>query len=249
LQPSPSFAEIAVWEAVARRARVDLVIKPVTPHTETRLLSRFLGKPGDDQVALEVPRDRRGTKVFVPAGWEVGMAFEVGGLWLQARAEVVGHCQFAALPGMRVDALLIRPPQRILSLNRRRSPRYVADPTRPVWATVWAAERIDSGRGGSGRGGRLVDFSGGGLGIRLAAPPPLDVGGAAYIRLQALDADECPIYLGVLKHATPGDDGSWRVGFGEVEPVRPGEAASLRVVAALQNAVANDEGASEGEAP
>ena len=131
-----TFTETAIQEAAARRTRVDLVIAPVTPHTPSRLISRFLGMDEAGDMVLAVPEARPGDKVFLPAGWQVGLAFELADLWMQSRTTVVGHCQFAIHATRRIDALAVAPPARILSCNERRKPRHHADPLKPVQATV-----------------------------------------------------------------------------------------------------------------
>ncbi len=236
MQKSPSFVEIAVWEAVTRRTRVDLVLRSVTGRTDTRLISRFLGLPPDGLIALDVPRTTRGDRAFVPAGWEVGMAFDIAGVWLQARTTVAGHCQFPLRPTRRVDALLVRRPERILSANRRRRPRRRVDPSRPIRATVWPAGMGGPAPPEEAHAGWLIDSSDGGLGVGLAKPLRLEVGSPCYLRLAEPGAAECPLFRGRLRHCTPQDDGTWRAGFGEVSELGPGEAIGLLMSAAAPRA-------------
>ena len=232
MQNTKSFAETAIVEAVTRRARIDLVLKPVTPGTDTRLISRFLGLRGDD-VVLEVPRTRTGGKVFVPEGWTLGIAFEQEGLWLQARGVVTGHCLFGQHGRSRADALVIQRTGMILAFNRRRKSRDGLDPGKPIVATVWATARIESGEPAPAQVGRLTNWSESGMGIRLPGPLCAGAGAEVIIRLHVGKADEYPIFRGIVKHCTEDAPDSWILGLGDVLDVGPGEAVSwMEVLAA-----------------
>ncbi len=211
-----SFAKVTINEAVTQRFRVDLVLKPVTPATDKRLMSRFLGTHSDEGIVLSVPWTKCSKKVFVPAGWDIGMAFELGGLWMQTRTKAVGHCQFPLHPTQRVDGLIVRQPTRILSIRPgRRKQRYKVNPSRPVAVTVWPAKDLEGVEAGPAQTGQLVDWSEGGLRVEFSEPPRLDVGTRLLIRFQTLPAKECPIMQGVVRHYTPGEKGFWQVGLEE----------------------------------
>lgn len=227
MRQTPSFSEIAVIEAITRRLRVDLVLKPVTPGSDKRLISTFLGTSGEEQIVLAVPRTPRGAKVFVPDEWEVGLSFGLGGLWLQARSQVVGRCQFALQPTRRADAILVRRPARILSANRRRVPRHPTNSTRPVAAMAWAADVIAATDSAAPQVGRLMNWSEEGLAIRFFGPPSLNDGDKAIVRLHLSKTEECPILQGVVRHSTSEGNNCWVVGLGDVSDVRPGEAVDL----------------------
>ena len=114
-----SYEQVVILEAASRGLRVDLVLHPVTPGSHKRLITKFLGLHGDRELSLAVPWTPKDVKVFVPIGWHLGMAFELSGLWIQARTEVVGHCQFRRPDARRVDALIVERPDRITSVRRR----------------------------------------------------------------------------------------------------------------------------------
>lgn len=228
VQQAKSFEEITAIEAVTRRVRVDLVLDPVSPGADTRLISRFLGFDDTENVVLAVPWAQNDQKVFVPVKWKFGMAFEMGGLWLQGCSEVVGHCQFPLRPAQKVDAMVVELPERIQATNRRRKQRHAIDPSKVVTATLWTAE------GGEGDDtvsvaveGRLVNWSDGGLCVKLSPPLCWAVSTEVFVRLQSMDDGECPILRGIIKHYTFDVDGSWDVGLGEVKEVGPGESFGM----------------------
>ncbi len=230
-----SFSQVSFLEAVARRVRVDLVLKPVAPGTDKRLVSQFLGTQEPSGIVLATPRTvvtirrtkggertRRGEKVFVPVGWDIGMSFELRGLWLQARTTVSGHSLFPLYPTRRVDAILVRQPERVLVSDRRQESRHTVDPTIPVWATLWSAEGLESGDFSSSQAGWLADRSEIGLGIKLSTIPQLTDGENVAIHLEIGRGQECLICRGVIKHITAHSQGSWIVGIGEVTYLEPG---------------------------
>jgi len=227
VQQATSFAHMSVLEAAARRLRVDLVLKPVTPGTDTRLRSRFLGIRNPDRLVLAVPQTRRGKKVFVPNGWDLGIGFELEDQWLQARTTVVGHCLYPVHATRRVDGLMVQRPDEILSRSPRRKPRCEVDPSRLVTATLWAVECLESTNFATQAVGRILNWSETGLGVRLSARPPLRAGMEVLVRLETEDTEETPIYRGVLKHCTAHETGTWLAGIGEVTHVQPGEALTL----------------------
>ena len=209
------FAQATVAEAVARHVRVDLVLKPVTPGTDQRLISRFLGTQGDDLV-LDTPWKGNNDRVFVPAGWDMGMAFESGNLWVQTRTEVLGHCLFLVDTPQRVDGLVVRRPAKVLSTRPGRKPRHRVDPSAPVAATVWPAKSLQDADDRSAHRGQLVNWSQGGLCIALDEKPRFVVGAKLLIRLQTFVADQRPILQGTVVHYSVNQQGLWQVGFGNV---------------------------------
>ncbi len=212
-------------EAVARRSRVYLILKPVTPETDKRLRSQFLGAAGPDRLVLDVPV-AKDHKVCVPVGWELGMAFPMGHFLLQARTTVLDHCQFQLYPTRRVDGLVVQRPTRILSINRRSQPRYEVDPSTYIVASLWPADSLAHGDQTAVRSGQLVNWSANGLGIKLAAELPFSPGIQMIIRLEKAGSDEWPIFQAILRHCTPQENGQWLAGFSDVGGVGPGQAVS-----------------------
>ncbi len=227
VQQARSFAHMSVLEAAARRLRVDLVLKRVTPGTDTRLRSRFLGIRNPDRLVLAVPETRRGKKVFVPKGWDLGIGFELADQWLQARTTVVGHCLYPVHATRRVDGLMVQQPDEILSRSPRRKPRYEVDPSRLVTATIWPVECLKSTDFATQTVGRVLNWSETGLGVKLSASLPFQAGAEVLVRLETENNEETPIYRGVLKHCTAHEAGAWLAGIGDVTHVQPGEALTL----------------------
>ena len=228
-EPGPrSFTEVTFVEAAARRARVDLVIKPVTPGGDKRLTSRFLGLAGPERLALDPPKTVKGKKVFIPVDWLVGMSFELADIWFQATATVLEHYMFQQFTTRRVDALIVKQPTKVISSpNRRETPRRQVDPAKPFLATVWVAEDMADTKHKSLVVGRLCDWTGDGLGVRLAKPLALDVGVRVIVRLDRAVTGECIFLWGTFRHCTSAGDGTWLAGFAEVTNVGPGEAVGL----------------------
>ncbi|MDY7009776.1 MAG: PilZ domain-containing protein [Planctomycetota bacterium] len=223
---SKSFAEVTFMEAVARRICVHLVLKPITPKTDSRLRSRFLGNIGRDRLVLDVPLSG-GHKVYIPVGWEMGMAFPVGQFLLQARTTVLDHCQFQLYPTRRVDGLVVQRPTKILSLNRRSRPRYEVDPSVYIAASLWPADSLASGNQTDVRSGQLINWSAGGLGIRLSKNLPCNPGDQMIIRLEKADGNEWPIFRAILRHCTPQDNQEWLAGFSDVGALSPGQESEI----------------------
>jgi len=218
-----SFAEVALAEAIARRARVDLVLKPVTPSTDKRLRSRFLGVARTGGLVLDVPVGARVRRVYLPCGWELGMAFPVGGFLLQTRTTVLDHCQFALYPTRRVDAVVVARPGRILAVNRRKQPRYEVDPSRTVVACLWPAEALISGGRVFPRVGRLKNFSREGLGLVFPTVLPYEPGTEMVLRLEEHAREEHRLVSAVFRHSTALGDGQWLAGFSDVVELGPGQ--------------------------
>ncbi len=227
MQKAKSFTEVTLLEAVTRRVRADLIVEPVTPNSEARLISQILGI-NDNGVILRVPKTKTGEKVFLPVGWSLGMSFEMGHLWLQARSEVLDHCLYAPQPGQKIDAIAVRRPSQILSSDRRRSPRHRIDPARTVMATVWPITETEDTPVGSICIGRLLNWSEGGLCASFKQRPPLPTGTQVCVRLQLPQAgQQCPILQGAVRRHCRSDDGSWVLGFGDVTEMGPGEATAF----------------------
>ena len=224
-----SFAHASLLEAVARRTRVDLVIGPATRGGASRLISRFLLQDGD-RLVLEVP-EANGKKVYVSAGSRMGMAFTVGSFFLQAPTIAAGICQYPLSGTRRVEVLLAEMPARIVTANRRQSPRYQIDPHVFVFVSAWPACGADAGAPASVRTGRVLNFSQTGLGIRLDSPLACDVGTELVVRLEQARAKEYPIYRAVLRHQTRDPEGFWLAGLSDVAPLEPGASPLIETIA------------------
>ena len=223
-----SFSQVALVEAVARQAAAYLVIRPIHPRSETRLCSRFLSLNDQGDLVLSAPETQADQKkVFLPIGWELDMTFPVGDLLLRASTRVLEHCQHAQNPTRRIDAIVVRRPSKVTSLNRRRHPRQEADPSVRVAASVWPGLALRGGRCPAPRIGVLANRSRIGLGIRFATKLQADVGCEVVIRLEDYSAESCAIYRAVVKHHTPAGDGKWLVGFGEAVELGPGQAVPI----------------------
>ena len=222
-----SFAEVTILEAVARRVRADLVLKPVRPKTDRRLLSRFLGTRNEAGLVLATPQTPKGEKVLIPVGWSLGLSFELAGMWVQACTSVLERCLFSVYPTRRVDGLVVQWPEEVLTANRRRRPRLEVDPSRPFAVTLWQVEDLNRGNFAPLQEGQLTNWSDGGLGIKLARALDLDLGTRLAIRLQRGKTGECLMVWGVLKHCSIDAAGSWVAGFGDVVDIAPGEAVEL----------------------
>lgn len=212
-------------EAVARRIRVYLISKSVTPETDGRLRSRFLGAVCPDRLILDIPVSGN-RKVCVPVGWELGMTFSMGQFLLQAKTTVLDHCQFQLYPTRRVDGLVVHRPTKILSLNRRSQPRHEIDPSEYIMVSLWPAESLAHGDRSVVRSGQLINWSVSGLGIKLAANLPCNPGTKMIIRMEKADGDEWPIFQAIFRHCTQHGDEEWLAGFGDVSRVGPGQSTS-----------------------
>lgn len=223
-------------EAAARRLRADLVMRAVRPGADTRLISRFLGLSSDRGVILEVPRTVRGDLVYVPDGWQVGVSWQLDRHAVQAVMDVIGHPQFPVQPTHKVDSLLLRWPDRVILLDRRREIRWELDPSHPVRIEVWQDLADDAGLQQRPYGGRLVDRSESGMGLRLPAALPWAEGSRLIVRLQGDLPHEAGLYRATLAYCAPDEDYGWRVGLARVEAVEPGECPSL-IAALLKDSV------------
>lgn len=231
-QPTRSFAEVCLLEAVARRLRAYLVIRPVTRGGPPRLISRFLAADGDGKLLLAAPETPDRLKVFLPEGWSVGLSFELGELWVQGRTDVAGHCQHHLQPQVMLDAVTVAPPRELLSRPARREPRRPVDPDRPVPAAVWFSQSPYRIAWTRPRSGVLLDRSETGLGIRLFQAAPAEPGTRTIIRLSP-PGEDCAIVRGVLRYCTEAED-AYKAGFSDVAPIRPGEAVDVAALLAAQ---------------
>jgi len=229
---SKSFAEVTLIEAAARRLRADLVMKPVTPDGETRLISRFIGVESPQRVILAPPVTARGRKVFVPDDWELGISFDLANVWFQAATRVIEHCLFYRSPTTRIDALAVAMPANLHSRNRRQSPRHDPPTDAATFATIWPVDRIEDENLAPLAKGRLQDFSATGLGVRLGEPIDLPTGMSAVICLETSSGNESAFLRGILRHCSPLGDGNWVVGFGDITGLEPGEAINLMTLLA-----------------
>jgi len=222
-----SFAEVTLIEAVARHARVDLILSPVVPDGERRLISHFLGLEAPSRLILAPPKKADGQKVFVPVGWDLGMSFDLANIWFQATTTVLEHCMFRQSAFHRVDALAVEQPIQLLSTNRRSAPRRRVDPARPFTAIIWSAERAIDANLSPIQVGMLQDWSATGLGVRLRHPLDVAPGYRAIICLERVTGEESVFLWGVLRHCTATGDGYWLAGFADLTDMRPGEAVDL----------------------
>jgi len=210
-----TFARVAIEQAAANAVRVDLVLDAVTPHTDTRLISRALGLCPDG-LALATPASADGRKVYLPADWELGLSFEIGGLWFQARTVILRHTFFDCGRGRRADALIVQSPNQLTSCNRRRSVRHRVPASQRTPIRLWPAPTgpAEPAPPADALAGVLVDFSAGGLGLELWAEPNLERGCEILVQLRLGGADDV-LLRAMVKHCTPLPD-RWHVGLGDV---------------------------------
>jgi len=222
-----SFEQVAFNEAAARRVRVSLMLRPVHAGDPGQLSSRFLGTASAWQIVLATPTGPGGRKVFLPDGWSVGMGFAVGNLFIQAHSTVEGHCQYSVHSTRRVDGLVVRRPERVTSVIRRRETRHEPPAGEFVTATVWPERGLLADEEPPRREGRLVNWSDSGLGIRLPSPLPLSPGEPVVVRIDGLGADPRRFCTGIFKHCTPIHEGGHLAGVGEVTELDPGQAVGI----------------------
>jgi len=222
---SASFTTTALQEAAARRLRVDLVGKKVNSRAETRLQSHFLGLGAAcDDLVLAAPESVKGGKVFLPPGWSVGLSFQLDHLWLQGRSQVLRHAMFPDEGGRRVDAVVCELPQHLVVRSGRTAERHVVE-LDVLLATVWAEDPA-TGELQPPWEGLVQDWSEGGLGLQLRGRPPWLAEQNLLIRMVPRGSAGRPLCRGVLKYVRE-EAGHYRVGIGEVRPLRPGEAPEL----------------------
>ena len=215
-----TLSDLALEQAVAQQVRADLVMDAVTPGSETRLISRFLGWDDGGRLAMEVPRTPKGARVFVPRQWVLGVAFELSDLWLQIRTRVLDHGQFPLGPLRRTDAIIVEHPENILSCNRRRGARHRANPDRPIWVRL----TVLAGPGGApdkapALTGRLRDWSIEGLGLEFDGSAPLVVGMRVGMRLDLPRSLRDVFVTGSVRHCTAVGEDRVVVGLDEVRQV------------------------------
>jgi len=225
-RPKKSFSEVALTEAIARLTSVYITVKPVSPGSDRLLCSRFLAtRPAGDLILAEPWAADK--KVFLPVGWDLGIAFSVGEFILQARTRVLDHCQFRLHPTRHVDAMVVQRPDKLVSLNQRKHPRHEVDPSSHVMVSMWFSGDMERLRGEKPRIGRLLNRSQDGLGVGFDVPLPARTDVQVILRLEEKDAASCGIYRAVLKHCTLTPQGIWLAGLGEVTELGPGEAVPI----------------------
>ena len=222
-QRQTSFAEVAFHEAAARKVRLNLLIKPVREDDQRQLASRFLAMADRSHAVLATPTKPNGDKVFLPLGWQLGMGFAVGNLFIQARASVEAHTQHPVYPGRKVDALVIRCPQKVTSITRRQEVRYDVDDPHLTSASVWLEQELLEGLHEIHREGRVLNWSESGFGIHLPAPVPFEPGAAVVLRVEGLRGTGCTFYRGAFRHCSAHHGGGFLIGFGEVSEITPGQ--------------------------
>jgi hypothetical protein len=221
------FEEVVFHEAAARRVRVNLLVKPVRPDDDRRLTSRVLGLSDKGELILAAPTKPCGEKIFLPAGWGLGLGLAVGNLFVQARSEVLGHCQYRLRPPRRVDAILAETPEKVVSVTRRQEVRYDVDPSQYASAAVWLEQELLTGETQRMREGRVDNWSESGFGVKLPGPLPFEKGRRVVLRIEGLRGRTCQFYTGVLRHCTAVEGGWHLAGFGEIELLRPGQGFPL----------------------
>jgi hypothetical protein len=227
------FEQVVFHEAAARRVRVNLLVKPVRPDDDKRLSSRVLGLDRQNRLILAVPTKPCGKKIFLPIGWGLGLGLAVGNLFVQSRSEVLGHCQYLLHPPRRVDALQAQMPDKVVSVTRRQEVRYDVDPARLASAAVWLEQELLEQGAYRMREGRVDNWSESGFGVRLPAALPFESGSRVVLRIEGLRGRTCQFYTAQLRHCTPVASGEYLAGFGEVQPLNPGQGYPLiRAIAA-----------------
>jgi len=221
-----SFSQVTLVEAVARLVKVQLVPGPVAPGKESRLASRFLGRRKSGELLLAAPQGKRG-KVFLSPGSRIGMVFAVAGQTYQAQSVVVDHCLFQPNPARRVDAVVIKRPEKVTCLNQRSQPRWEADVEHAPFASLWPAGSISEDATPAPRVGRLANWSSEGMGLLFDQPLHLEDGAEVIIRLEGRTMPEHPVYRAALRHCTPRSEGGFLAGFAEVTELGPGQAVPI----------------------
>lgn len=222
-----SFAEVAFFEAIAQRVRLDVIVPAAVSTDERRLVSHFLGVEGQGQLALVPPQTIRGRKVYIPVDWPIGMSFELESIWFQGTSSVLAHSMFRQSPTRRIDALIVKRPGELIASNRRGKPRRKVDCSKPVLATIWPAEGVSEPKLKPLEVGKVHDWSETGLGIMVAKPLDVAIGRKVIIGLDTTRKYERLFLWGVLKHCVLRESDAWLAGFGEVANVRAGEAVDF----------------------
>ncbi len=228
---STSFTEVALVEAVARMASVYLALRPVPPSRHRRLTSRLLAFDVYGDLVLAVPAAGE-EKVFIPEGWDVGLFFSVGEFMLQALTQVAGHSFHRVDANRRVDALIVRRPERLVSINQRSEVRQEVSQYVPV--TLWPTEPSGEGSVCSGPpllgppcSGLLTNRSHNGLGTLLQSELPFRPGTNVLVRLEDPAATTAELFRAILKHCTPQIGGGYLAGLGDLTELGPGQAVEL----------------------
>ncbi|MFW5839081.1 MAG: hypothetical protein ACOCZE_00730 [Planctomycetota bacterium] len=221
------FSDVAFNEAAARHVRVNLLIKPVYPGDPRQLSSRFLGWAGSQKLVLEAATKQNGQKVFLPTGWNLGLGFAVGNLFMQAQSAVCGQTLHLVRPGRRIDAILIAKPDKVVSIARRKEIRYEVETPHLTTASIWQERELMESEQLTCRDGRVINWSASGLGIRLAAPLPFSPDTPVILRIEGLQDRTCRFYRGLFRHCSQLEPQFWVAGFGDVEEIIPGQCYPL----------------------
>jgi hypothetical protein len=225
-QASRSFAEVTLLEAVARKVRVELNCRGVASRRPLRLSSQMLGLDDQDRLLLEEPR-AGAHKVFLPPGWELGMAFSVGEYFVQVRSSVLDHCQHLLEPQRRVEAMVVQRPGQILALNRRQHERTELDASCQVTAHIWPFDELLSGNRLGARTGRLRNISLAGLGIELSDEPGWPRGQEVLISLSEPAWPQDRLFRACFRHCSQAGRGAFLAGFGDVLEWGPGQSVRM----------------------
>ena len=223
---SRSFAEVTLLEAVARKVRVELNCRGVASRRPLRLSSQMLGLDDRDRLLLEEPRADK-HKVFLPPGWELGMAFSVGEYFVQVRSTVLDHCQHLLEPQRRVEAMVVQRPEQILALNRRQHERTELDASCRVTAHIWPLDDLLSRNHLRAPTGRLRNISPGGLGIELSDEPGWARGQEVLISLSEPAWPQHRLFRACFRHCTQTGRGSFLAGFGDALEWGPGQSVHM----------------------
>ncbi len=222
-----SFAEVAFAEAAARRVRVNCIIKPVHEDDPRQLASRFLAQPVPDRLILEAATKPNGLKVFLPAGWNLGLGFAVGNLFMQAQATVLGQVLFPTRPGRRIDAIEVTRPDKVVSITRRREIRYEVEDPHLTCATVWCEDDLSEADSAVGREGRVVNWSDTGLGVCVPAEIRFPCDTPVILRVENLREQTRRYFRARFRHCTHDYQQGWLAGFAGVTEIAPGECFPL----------------------
>ncbi len=221
------FAETMLLEAVARRARADLVVGSGRQTPNSRLISRFLGLDEPEGIVLEVPRTVDGELVYLPDGHRIGLSWQIADKFIQGTSEVVGHPQFLLKPPKRVDSLMVRRPEMAVLTNRRQETRHRLRRDEIIRVELRLWRDVVSGRFGQPHLGHLIDMSAGGLGVATAIPITWEKGSKLLVRLQGGPPQSEGLYRAVLAYCIADETCQWRAGLSAVQGVQPGEVPSL----------------------
>jgi hypothetical protein len=237
-----SLTDVALVEAIARQTDTLIVPQPSLPGKERRLTSRFLGTSAGGDLVLAVPMER-GKKVFISAQEPLGLIFSMQDFTFQAQTAAIDHCLYPLQPARRVDALVVRRPEKVLALKLRQHPRWEPDLNHPIHVSLWPMQDLMSGLSSPPRKGRLMNVSVDGMGVLFESAPPYATCDQVIVRLEDARHPEQLIFLGVVKHCTGAAGGGWTTGLGDVREIGLGQVvpvmdslANLRTMAPVGRA-------------